>query len=152
MHERQRKLLNSEFPEKWTIPHAYSTLSLGSRSRNFHGICSPRTRSPTTGTFHRIVNHTFTTKCNDDTIVHSPCFRCATRMRTRIDCQGSHIACVEGGNWYTAVVLHADGRTWRPHKRSSILVMAGSASLIRLEVDDDKFTPTSLTQRPCYHG
>jgi hypothetical protein len=81
--------LNSEFPEKWTIPHAYSTLSLGSRSRNFHGICSPRTRSPTTGTYHRIVNHTFTAKCNDDTIVHSLCFRCATRMRTRTDCQGS---------------------------------------------------------------
>lgn len=49
----------------------------------------PSYSPPTTGTFHRIVNHTFTTKCNDDTIVHSPCFRCATRMRTRIDCQGS---------------------------------------------------------------
>lgn len=78
MHQRQRKLLNSESLRNGPSP-TLTRHSLGSRSRNFHVICSPRT----------CPHYHWHLSPHCDTIVHSLYLRCATRMRTRTDCQGS---------------------------------------------------------------
>lgn len=78
MRGRENCWLNSESLRNGPSP-TLTRHSLGSRSRNFHVICSPRT----------CPHYHWHLSPHSDTIVHSLYLRCATRMRTRTDCQGS---------------------------------------------------------------
>ncbi|KAG2070835.1 hypothetical protein BDR04DRAFT_580259 [Suillus decipiens] len=101
-------------PNSLSNGRSSTLLRVSSLSRNFYVRMLSWFSSPSPVTYCHILNHSFTTKCNND-INDMPLCTCSLSAVPFAKVEGQtrnkyqYVACLEGGNWCAAAVLHANG-------------------------------------------